>query len=169
MSNEMRAVMRMCFYVVFGLGLFIVVFAGIGNYRAAERKATDAATAATIQREADAKREEDNKKVEEARRMALLPDRTPNGVPLDDKKMFYLKWKFGGWKEEELKNEVPKYLAMADDLVSLARMSGLRCDSVTLLKVWLFSRGMTLSCNRHDYEYEGSDKGRGWQIKIAGE
>jgi hypothetical protein len=89
-----------------------------------------------------------------------LPDHTPNGVALE-KKQFYLRYTMG------MTMDLDAWLRVTDTAVAMARADGLRCDSVTKLEPWMFSKGFTLQCNNFDYKYYLEDKGRGYQIRIA--
>jgi hypothetical protein len=91
---------------------------------------------------------------------AELPDRTPEGTPIE-KQTFYLGYRMG------VVDNIGGLLRVTDTAVTMAHEDGLRCDSVTLLKPWEFSKGWTLQCNHWDYKYYVEDKGRGWQIRIA--
>jgi hypothetical protein len=89
-----------------------------------------------------------------------LPDRTPNGIPVE-KETFYINYRLGNVEN------IDALMRLADVAVDMAHEDGLRCNSVTLLDNWMFSNGWTLQCNHFDYKYYIQDKGRGWQISIA--
>ena len=49
--------------------------------------------------------------------------------------------------------------AVARELVSLVEAYGYKCSSISFINKWVFSRGFTIQCNHHAYEYEVKDKG----------
>jgi TPR repeat protein len=53
-----------------------------------------------------------------------------------------------------------------DALVSLVRLNTYKCESVSVARPWLFSRGYTLLCNNYSYEYEIADKGGHWIVTV---
>jgi len=53
-----------------------------------------------------------------------------------------------------------------DELAVLVKANTYRCDSISAVRAWLFSRGFTLVCNRFSYEYEIADKGGHWIVTV---
>ena len=54
--------------------------------------------------------------------------------------------------------------AVARELVSLVEAYGYKCSSISFINKWVFSRGFTIQCNHHAYEYEVKDKGGRWVV-----
>ena len=57
-------------------------------------------------------------------------------------------------------------LNMADPAVNMIRAHGWRCDSISAMSMFLFSRGFSVSCNKFRYKYELSDKGGNWVVEL---
>jgi hypothetical protein len=93
---------------------------------------------------------------------AELPDRTPEGTRVE-KKTFYSPCRAG----LSICKDVNLLLRVADKAVAIAHLDALRCDSITHVASWMFSRGLTLECNEWAYKYYIEDKGRGWYARIA--
>jgi hypothetical protein len=53
-----------------------------------------------------------------------------------------------------------------DALAILVKNSTYRCDSISAVSAWLFSRGFTLVCNHFSYEYDIADKGGHWIVTV---
>lgn len=49
----------------------------------------------------------------------------------------------------------------------LIRANGWKCDSVSAARPFLFSRGVSIVCNKFRYSYEIADRGGNWIAKIA--
>jgi hypothetical protein len=58
-----------------------------------------------------------------------------------------------------------KYKAI-DALVMLVEANSYKCDSISAVSTWVFSRGFTLYCNRFSYKYEIVDKGGQWTVSV---
>jgi hypothetical protein len=58
-----------------------------------------------------------------------------------------------------------KYRAI-DALVILVEANSYKCDSISAVSTWVFSRGFTLYCNRFGYKYEIADKGGHWTVTV---
>jgi hypothetical protein len=134
--------------------IFLGVAAFVGVMAAANRPSPQA--------QAEAKRVEAQEAVHAAQikrdaeaRLERLPNKTPNGVLIDDKKQFFL-----------MEKDPPSLLSATDMAVKMARANGLRCDTVSYLQSWLTREGFTLGCNQFRYKYYLEDKGRGYEIKI---
>jgi hypothetical protein len=128
---------------------------------AADKRDAIQAEKARKKAESDARAAEG--KAEYARRKQVvdtLPNKTPDGVPVE-KDTFFGRYLIGITKDpiEEMK--------LADNAIAIARLDGLRCDSVSGLSSWSFSVGLTLECNKGHYKYYIEDKGRGYQARIA--
>lgn len=63
---------------------------------------------------------------------------------------------------EQLKNES----AVVEALAKQVRGNGYRCDSISVARMMLWSRGFVLVCNRFAYEYEIEDKGGRWRVTV---
>jgi hypothetical protein len=59
-----------------------------------------------------------------------------------------------------------KLLGLVDPAVGMIRASGYRCDSISVVRPFLLSRGFTVICNRFSYEYDISDKGGNWIVEL---
>jgi len=53
-----------------------------------------------------------------------------------------------------------------DALAILVKLNTFKCDSISAVRTWLFSRGYTLVCNNYKYEYEIADKGGHWIVTV---
>ena len=64
--------------------------------------------------------------------------------------------------------DVPKemLLRLVDPAVGMIRARGWRCDSVSALRPFLFSRGFTVVCNGYRYEYDLRDRGGNWVVEL---
>ncbi|WP_424948037.1 hypothetical protein [Candidatus Spongiihabitans sp.] len=56
--------------------------------------------------------------------------------------------------------------SVIDTLVTLVRLHGYRCDSVSAARPFVFSRGFSITCNGFAYEYEIEDKGGTWTVTL---
>ena len=59
-----------------------------------------------------------------------------------------------------------KLLRLVDPAVNMIRAYGWRCDSISALRPFLFSRGFTIVCNNYRYEYELKDRGGQWMVEL---
>lgn len=59
-----------------------------------------------------------------------------------------------------------KLISLIDPGVGLIRANGYRCDSISAVRPFLFSRGFTIVCNNFNYEYDISDKGGNWVVEL---
>jgi len=59
-----------------------------------------------------------------------------------------------------------KMLSLIDPSVGMIRASGYRCDSISAMRPFVFSRGFTVVCNNFNYEYDISDKGGNWVVEL---
>ena len=59
-----------------------------------------------------------------------------------------------------------KMLEIAEPLVTLIRLNGWRCDSISALRPFSFSHGYTVKCNRFAYHYEVFDRGGRWIVEV---
>lgn len=55
---------------------------------------------------------------------------------------------------------------VAEEIIAAVKLEGYRCDSVSSLRKWTFSRGFTMKCNNFAYEYEFEDHGGRWRVKV---
>jgi hypothetical protein len=92
-------------------------------------------------------------------RDAALPDRTPNGVLIENRTHFY---RLIG----SVFTDADAMLKLTDGAIALARASGLQCPSVSYFSYRGSSDIYKLSCNQHRYNYVIEDKGRGWRARI---
>jgi hypothetical protein len=53
-----------------------------------------------------------------------------------------------------------------DALAILVKVNTFKCESISAVRTWLFSRGYTLICNNYNYEYEIADKGGHWIVTV---
>lgn len=51
-------------------------------------------------------------------------------------------------------------------LATMIRLKGWRCDSISVARKFVFSRGFTVICNRFAYEYEVKDRGGRWVVTL---
>ena len=51
-------------------------------------------------------------------------------------------------------------------LAALIALRGYRCDSVSLVRPFLFSRGFHVTCIHWDYRYEVADRGGKWVVTL---
>lgn len=56
--------------------------------------------------------------------------------------------------------------AVLNALARMIRLKGWRCDSISVARKFLFSRGFTVICNRFAYEYEVKDRGGRWVVTL---
>lgn len=59
-----------------------------------------------------------------------------------------------------------KLISLIDPGVGLIRGYGYRCDSISAVRPFVFSRGFTIVCNNFNYEYDISDKGGNWVVEL---
>lgn len=59
-----------------------------------------------------------------------------------------------------------KLKSFIDPGVKLIRAYGWRCDSISAVRPFVFSRGFTLVCNNYNYTYDISDKGGNWVVEL---
>lgn len=59
-----------------------------------------------------------------------------------------------------------KMLSLIDPGVTMIRAYGYRCDSVSAMRPFVFSRGFTVVCNNYRYEYDLSDRGGNWVVEL---
>ncbi|MCE8523348.1 hypothetical protein KBY24_20090 [Ruegeria pomeroyi] len=59
-----------------------------------------------------------------------------------------------------------KLLSLIDPGVNMIRAYGWRCDSISAIRPFVFSRGFTIVCNSFNYEYDISDKGGNWVVEL---
>ena len=57
-------------------------------------------------------------------------------------------------------------IALIDPAVGMIKAYGWRCDSISAIRPFLFSRGFTVVCNQFSYEYDISDKGGNWVVEL---
>lgn len=57
-------------------------------------------------------------------------------------------------------------LSLVDPAVGMIRAMGWRCDSISAIRPFIFSRGFTVVCNRFNYEYEFEDRGGNWVVEL---
>lgn len=57
-------------------------------------------------------------------------------------------------------------LSLIDPAVDMIIANGWRCDSVSSLVQYAFSRGFHMSCNQFQYDYEFEDKGGNWTVRL---
>jgi len=55
---------------------------------------------------------------------------------------------------------------MLNALQSLVRLNGYRCDSISAAMPFLFSKGITLTCNHYDYVFDIADHGGKWEVTV---
>ncbi|AUQ58750.1 hypothetical protein [Phaeobacter inhibens] len=65
-------------------------------------------------------------------------------------------------------NDFPKskLLSLVEPGVGMIRAHGWRCDSISAIRPFVFSRGFTFVCNNFNYEYDFSDKGGNWVVEL---
>ncbi|AXI03265.1 hypothetical protein [Aquirhabdus parva] len=68
----------------------------------------------------------------------------------------------GAGVTESMKKQ-KKFLA---SMVEMVRSYGYRCDSISGVVPFAFSKGYNLWCNHSDYHYEIADKGGEWVVTI---
>ncbi len=51
-------------------------------------------------------------------------------------------------------------------MVSLIRLTGYKCDSISAVREMMLSRGFTVVCNNFYYEYDIEDKGGNWIVTL---
>ena len=59
-----------------------------------------------------------------------------------------------------------KLLNLVKPGVAMIRARGWRCDSISSIRPFMFSRGFTFVCNRFNYEYEFRDRGGRWVVEL---
>ena len=59
-----------------------------------------------------------------------------------------------------------KLLSLADPGAGMIRAMGWRCDSVSVIRPYMMSRGFTMVCNNFSYTYNFSDKGGNWVVEL---
>lgn len=59
-----------------------------------------------------------------------------------------------------------KMIALIDPAVTMIRAYGWKCDSISAIRPFIFSRGFTVVCNRFNYTYDLSDKGGNWVVEL---
>lgn len=57
-------------------------------------------------------------------------------------------------------------LGLVDPAVGMIQARGWRCDSISVIRPFLLSRGFTVICNRFSYEYDFTDKGGNWVVEL---
>ena len=59
-----------------------------------------------------------------------------------------------------------KMLSLAKPGVTMIRARGWRCDSLSAIQPFAFSRGFSITCNRYNYRYEFRDRGGRWIVEL---
>ena len=59
-----------------------------------------------------------------------------------------------------------KLLRLVDPGVAMIRAMGWRCDSISVIRPFLFSVGFTIVCNNFRYEYDFEDRGGNWVVEL---
>ena len=59
-----------------------------------------------------------------------------------------------------------KMISLIDPAVGMIRARGWRCDSISAIRPFMFSRGFTVTCNHFNYKYDLSDKGGNWVVEL---
>lgn len=59
-----------------------------------------------------------------------------------------------------------KLIGLIEPAVGMIRGYGYRCDSISAIRPFVFSRGFTVVCNNFNYEYDLSDKGGNWVVEL---
>ena len=59
-----------------------------------------------------------------------------------------------------------KLLSLVKPGVAMIRARGWRCDSISSIQPFMFSRGFTFVCNRFNYRYEFRDRGGRWIVEL---
>jgi len=57
-------------------------------------------------------------------------------------------------------------IGLIDPAVGMIRASGYRCDSISVVRPFILSRGFTVLCNNFRYEYDFSDRGGNWVVEL---
>ena len=56
--------------------------------------------------------------------------------------------------------------AVLNELAALIRKSRWKCDSISAARMFVFSRGFSVSCNKFAYKYNIEDKGGRWVVEL---
>lgn len=59
-----------------------------------------------------------------------------------------------------------KLLSLVEPGAAMIRARGWRCDSISSISPFIFSRGFTFVCNRFNYTYEFRDRGGRWIVEL---
>ena len=59
-----------------------------------------------------------------------------------------------------------KSIALLKPGVTMIRAGGWRCDSLSAIQLFAFSRGFSITCNRYNYRYEFRDRGGRWIVEL---
>lgn len=57
-------------------------------------------------------------------------------------------------------------LSLIDPGVGMIRARGWRCDSISVVRPFVWSRGFTIICNHYRYEYDFEDRGGNWVVEL---
>ena len=59
-----------------------------------------------------------------------------------------------------------KMISLIDPGVAMIRARGWRCDSISVVQPFVFSKGFKIICNKYNYVYEFKDRGGNWEVNL---
>ena len=65
-----------------------------------------------------------------------------------------------------ISEDIPNQQDLANAAANMIRAHGWKCDSISVMRLWLFSRRFRVVRNNYSYSYELKDRGGNWEVTI---